>query len=123
MTPVLLHAAAFDPGLTRLALLEPLSSYQSMVTNRFYNTAFVYSIVPGALGAYDLPDLAASLAPRKLTIAGMTDAAGNSADGRINDEIAIVRAAYRSQRAEGQLKIEALAPNEKPHGILTEWLK
>ncbi len=76
MTPVLIHAAAFDPTIERVALVEPLSSYRSMVMNRFYNSGFIYGTVPGSLRAYDLPDLLASLAPRKLLLAGITDSLG-----------------------------------------------
>ena len=57
LTPVLLYAAAFEPAITRIALIEPYSSYSSIVMNRFYNPKYVYSIVPGALTAYDLPIL------------------------------------------------------------------
>jgi hypothetical protein len=78
MAPVLLHAAAFDTAITRIALIEPFSSYQSIAMNRFYNPKFVHSVVPGALKAYDLPDLAASLAPRKLLMAGITDGSGRA---------------------------------------------
>ena len=60
MAPVLLHAAAFDPDITRIALIEPYSSYQSIVMNHFYDAGFIHNTVPGALRAYDLPDLAAS---------------------------------------------------------------
>ena len=46
MAPVLLHAAAFDQGITRIALIEPYSSYQSIVMNRFYDPSFIYGVVP-----------------------------------------------------------------------------
>ncbi len=80
MGPVLLHAAAFDPDITRVALIEPYSSYQSIVMNHFYDGSFIHNTVAGALRAYDLPDLAASLAPRKLLIAGTTDGNGKKTD-------------------------------------------
>src|SRR5690606_21286432 len=69
MTPVLLHAAAFAPRIERVALIDPLSSYRAIVMNRFYDSRFIPAAVAGALTAYDLPDLATSLAPRKLLIA------------------------------------------------------
>lgn len=37
MVPVLLHAAAFEPAISRIALIKPYSSYRSIVMNRFYN--------------------------------------------------------------------------------------
>ena len=96
MAPVLLHAAAFDPVITRIALIEPYSSYTSIVMNRFYRPVFVHSLVPGALTAYDLPDLAASLAPRKLMMAGVTDGDGNASDNeKINKDLSIIKTAYQ----------------------------
>ena len=73
MTPVLLYAAAFDQRIAGIALIEPYSSYRSIVMNRFYHTGFVHNLVAGALTEYDLPDLAATLAPRKLMMIGTTD--------------------------------------------------
>jgi hypothetical protein len=75
MCPVLLHAAAFDSSLAKIPLIEPLVSYRSLVMNREYNPDFIHAAVAGALEAYDLPDLAASLAPRNRP-------AGKSSDAR-----------------------------------------
>lgn len=124
MAPVLLHAAAFDSAITRIALIEPYSSYQSIVMNRFYNPKFVQSIVPGALTAYDLPDLAASLAPRKLIMIGVTDGLGNTTDTEsINNDLAIIKIAYRNKKAVGQLNIVSLKPTEKPYDNFLEWIR
>ncbi|MEO5996377.1 MAG: alpha/beta hydrolase family protein [Chitinophagaceae bacterium] len=106
MVPVLLHAAAFDQAITRVAFIEPYSSYRSIVMNRLYNPAFIPGTVPAALGAYDLPDLAGSLAPRKLVIAGITDGAGTSVvpDGA-KEDLPVVRDAYHQKKADDQLQI------------------
>jgi hypothetical protein len=124
MSPVLLHAAAFDPAITRIALIEPYSSYQSIVMNRFYNPKFVHSIVPGALNAYDLPDLAASLAPRKLLMANVTDGNGKRTDVEsINKDLNIIKTAYRFKNADGQFNIVSLKSTEKPNDLYMEWMK
>jgi hypothetical protein len=124
MSPVLLHAAAFEPSITRVALIEPYSSYQSIVMNRFYNPKFVYSTVPGALKAYDLPDLAASLAPRKLLMTGVTDGDGKITDiENINKDLDIIKIAYHSMDADGQLNIISIKSNEKLDDYLIEWTK
>jgi hypothetical protein len=120
----LLYAAAFDPNITRIALIEPYSSYQSIVMNRFYNPKFVHSIVPGALKAYDLPDLAASLAPRKLMMVNVTDGLGNTADTEsINKDLDIIKTAYRLKNADGQFNIVSLKSTEKPYDLYMEWMK
>ncbi len=68
MGPVLLHAAAFEPGIARVALLDSLATYDSIVMNEYYKPELIHATVPGALTAYDLPDLAATLAPRPLLV-------------------------------------------------------
>jgi len=124
MAPVLLHAAAFVPTITRVALIEPYSSYRSLVKNRYYNSDFVYSTVPGALKAYDLPDLAASLAPRKLLMANITDELGKSADPKnMMDELSIIKAAYHDKRADEQLSIPYQVSSEKLYNFFSEWIK
>jgi len=124
MTPALLHAAAFDTAITRIALIEPYSSYRSIVVNRFYNSDFIYSTVPGALDAYDLPDLAASLSPRKLLMAGITDGSGNIIDPENdNIDLAIIKATYHFRKEDGQLKIISLKSFEKPYDLYREWIK
>ena len=124
LTPVLLHAAAFDPHISRIALIEPYSSYQSIVMSRFYDPKFVHSIVPGALTAYDLPDLAASLAPRKLLIANATDGNSKSTDvERISKDLDLIKIAYRFQTADGQLNIVSARSAEKITELYLEWIK
>lgn len=105
MTPVLLHSALIDKSITAMILAEPYSSFRSIVMNRFYNTKFILSAVPAGLTAYDLPDLVAAFAPRKLFIAGMTDANGTNTD--INDDIQIIRNEYSRKNAVDRLRIEA----------------
>ena len=124
MGPVLLHAAAFIPAIDRIAIIESYSSYRSIVMNRFYNSGFIHSTVPGSLKAYDLPDLAASLAPRKLMIAGITDCQGETTDPEnINEDLSIIKAAYRDKKADGQLNIISQESSEKLYNFFTEWIK
>ncbi len=80
MGPSLLHAAVLEPRFARVAIAGMYSSYQEIVETERYNPGFVYSMVPGALLAYDLPDLAASLAPRPLLMADLTDSMGKALD-------------------------------------------
>jgi hypothetical protein len=119
-----LHAAAFDQSITRIALIDPFSSYQSIAMNRFYDSKFVYSIVPGSLSAYDLPDLAATLAPRKFLMAGVTDGNGKCLDSEaVSKELDIIQTTYRNKNADTQLNIVSLKPNEKLYDYLIDWIK
>ena len=69
---ILLHAAAFSKSLDRVVLTGNFCSYYSMASQRTYDTHAAMNIVPGALTAYDLPDLAASLAPRPLSAVALS---------------------------------------------------
>ena len=124
MSPVLLHAAAFDTAITGIALLQPYSSYRSIVMNRYYNPEFVYGLVPGALTAYDLPDLAATLAPRKLFIAGLTDGEGNNSDDKsIVEDMAVIKAGYNFKKANEQLNIISVKTVENLDDLFAQWIK
>jgi dienelactone hydrolase len=124
IAPVLLHAAAFCPAISRVALIEPYSSYMSIVTSRFYNYGFIYGAVPAALEEYDLPDLAASLAPRKLLMAGVTDGNGKFENTEIiNKDMEIIKNAYQLKRSAGQLKIITGSISEKTFNLFQEWIK
>lgn len=120
MAPVLLHAAAFIPAIKRVALINPLSSYRSVVMNRFYYSPFITGAVPGMLQAYDLPDLAAALAPKKLLMAGVIDGKGETKD--ISEDLAFVEKAYHDRHAEDQLII-APASDENMEALLSKWVQ
>ncbi len=124
MAPVLLHAAAFDPIIDRVALIESYSSYRSVVMSRFYTPAFIPGTVPAALEAYDLPDLAASLAPRKLVMAGVTDGAANhSGPDNIKEDLQVISDAYRIRKADDQLNIIAGRYTGTLDELYKAWIK
>jgi dienelactone hydrolase len=76
--PIVLHAALLDDrGLIKSVTLErSLVSWASILQTKI-SRGQLGNVVPGALESYDLPDLAARLAPRRLTIHGAVDALGN----------------------------------------------
>lgn len=71
--PIALHVAALDPRVKAVTLEKSLASWESVVRTPI-STAQLANVIPGVLTAYDLPDLAESLAPRSLTIRGAVDA-------------------------------------------------
>ena len=124
MAPVLLHAAAFDTAISRVLLLAPCASYRSIVMDRFYRPACIEGAVPGALMAYDLPDLAAALAPRKLLMVNRMDASGRFIDPETDSiDLRIVQKAYHDKNADGQLTVGHSDPEEKPYAVFEEWIK
>jgi dienelactone hydrolase len=124
LAPVLLHAAAFEKIFKNIALIEPYSSYSSIVLNHNYNQSFIHSTVPGALKAYDLPDLAASLAPVRLLITGITDGDGKSdKTAEIYGEYDFVKKAYSLKNADKQLDIVISSKTEKPYDLYESWIR
>jgi cephalosporin-C deacetylase-like acetyl esterase len=63
----LLHAAALDSRIRKVTLDGMLISYRAVVDANIHQDVFE-NVVQGALPAYDLPDLAASLKPREVSI-------------------------------------------------------
>ncbi|MCK0146701.1 acetylxylan esterase [Arenibacter sp. F26102] len=64
----LLHAAAFNKNIKKVALIYPFLSYIDIATTKLYNSSYIPHTVSGAIEKYDLPDLMASLYPRKVLI-------------------------------------------------------
>lgn len=93
--PVLLHAAAFEDSFRSVNLVGSVMSWQSFLENKFYEKKYVPSVVPGALLYYDLPDLAAALAPTQLSILRPKDATGRAlSQSEIKDILSPVFRAY-----------------------------
>lgn len=105
--PAALHAAALDPRLRAVTLEGGLVSWSSVVRTPLSKDQ-LGNVVPGALKVYDLPDLAASLAPRPLTIRAAVDPQGKPlTQAQMEEAYAAVREAYRKAGAEGNLVLEA----------------
>lgn len=113
--PEALHAALFNTRIDRLALIHPFSSFRAVVMEEYYRSDYVHSLVPAALTAYDLPDLAAAFAPRELFIYGPVDAGGNlSSDTLIEEDMDIVRSGYSSEGVPDKLCILKGGDEDEP---------
>jgi len=124
MAPVLLHAAAFDKDISKVALVEPYSSFRSIVMNRLYNPHFIQSTVPASIGVYDLPDLAGSLAPNKLLMVDVTDGTGNDKNTNdVNQDLSVIKGAYHFKNADSKLQITSALSSENLDSILKTWLE
>ncbi|MBL7696821.1 MAG: acetylxylan esterase [Chitinophagaceae bacterium] len=86
----LIHAASFDSSIKKVVLIRSLVSYSSVALNRFYKIGMTetgygvghpYEVnfswgIAGVLKGYDLPDLIAGIAPRKVVMAETKNQAG-----------------------------------------------
>jgi hypothetical protein len=98
LTVPALFAAALDPKIESIYLAGGLVSFQDVVNTEFYSHPFA-NFVPGLLNHTDLPDIAASIAPRRITLAGFVDAKGFAMPGDA------VRAQYQSANEKGNLLV------------------
>lgn len=120
----LLHAAAFESEFSKIALIDPLISYRSVVMNRFYKSTILLPFVPGALTAYDLPDLAAVLAPNRLMIVNVRDQMGNIASEKlVKTDFKVVKSAFLASNSKENLEIKRWDDQQSVEEIFSAWLK
>jgi cephalosporin-C deacetylase-like acetyl esterase len=104
--PIGLHAAALDDRIKQLTIEQSVVSWSSVVRTPISRNQLT-NVVPGVLAFYDLPDLAASLAPRPLTIASTRDPAGKPiAREEVEKAWRPCRKAYKAHGAERAFVVE-----------------
>ena len=75
MTVPALCAAAMEPRIAKVYLARHLVSWRSLTATEEYNCPFA-NFLPNVLSATDLPEIAHSIAPRPVIVAGAVDASG-----------------------------------------------
>lgn len=98
LTVPALFAAALEPQIQKLYLAGGLVSFRNVVETEIYNYPFA-NFVPDLLNHTDLPEIAAALAPRHVTLAGSVDATGAQMSA------ASVRTIYAAAHGAGNLSI------------------
>jgi dienelactone hydrolase len=79
LTVPALFAAALDKRIDGLYLSGGLTSFRDVVDTELYNQPFA-NFVPGFLNHTDLPEVAASITPRRIVLAGAVNARDETAD-------------------------------------------
>ena len=106
LTVPALFAAALDTRISELYLAGGLVSFRNVVDTEAYDCSFS-NFVPSLLRHTDLPDVAAMLGPRRVTLAGTLDATNHTMDS------AAVRALYTGShitiRDKGDWDVDALS--------------
>jgi hypothetical protein len=117
-----LYAAALEPRIARTAVEEAPMSYLDLARARFYQDALDI-VVPGLLKDFDLPDIAASLAPRTLWLVNPVTASGVSAPvPTAAVQYAAVAGAYASLNAGARFRIVEQVGQWNATKLLGEWL-
>ncbi|MFG0260855.1 MAG: alpha/beta hydrolase family protein, partial [Novipirellula sp. JB048] len=96
-----LHAAAFEDQIRWLVLAESLLDYQSVVMHPLYDVN-ANALVAGALSAYDLPDLLASIAPRRVALLQPT----NQLRAAASEDQITASLSFVEQHARDRLRVE-----------------
>ncbi|MFC2076309.1 acetylxylan esterase [candidate division KSB1 bacterium] len=106
-----LQAAVIDPNIKAVCVWRSLTSYMDLIRTPLYHVRF-YDMVPNVMDAYDLPDLAAALAPKPLALVSPIDPKLELA-GKSDVESAYKSAAatYKNLKAAKSFAIET-ADNE-----------
>jgi dienelactone hydrolase len=104
--PAVLHAAALRGAPGDWVIEDALISWASVLSMPVTEDQYANAL-PGALRAYDLPDLAAALAPAKLTIRRPVDAAGRPVpSAELEAAYAGAREAYAAAGASERLILD-----------------
>jgi len=122
--PALIHAAAFENSFSKIVLIEPLVSFRSLVMNEFYIADYMLPIIPGALTAYDLPDLAATFVPNKLLMINVKNQLGNLASSKVLDkDISTIQLSYSRAGVEKNFSVRRIQPQENVDEVIINWLE
>ncbi|NIA31559.1 MAG: prolyl oligopeptidase family serine peptidase, partial [Actinobacteria bacterium] len=124
LCPALAHTAAFDKRISRVALFAPLLSYRSLVVNEYYQPHYILISVAGAPTAYDLPDLYALIAPRKLLLVNPADQDGKDVSReQLHRDMKIVKTAFEKQGQADKLDFRFLKAGAQRDSVLSQWIK
>ncbi len=119
----LLYAAALDGRLQSVAFERMLISYRDAVERRIHRQV-LENIIPGVLKQFDLPDLVASLAPRKVLLVDPVDALGRRLwPGAAEKAYARSAAVYMAAGAPEAMRVDRRRMGEGPGQVYSEWLQ
>jgi dienelactone hydrolase len=108
--PIVLHAAALDARIKQVTVEQSVLSW-SAVARTPISLNQLTNVIPGALKVYDLPDLAALIAPRPLTIHAAIDPLQNGvAQAVLEEAYKTARAAYEQRGAAKNLLLQQALP-------------
>jgi hypothetical protein len=122
--PVLTHAAAFDQSISKIALFNPLVSFNALVLNKYYLPKFMIAAVPGMLPAYDITDLYAALAPRKILLVNVVNQINKFiSESDLQKIYKPVYDVYQSKNAGDHFIHRDMEFYHTLDDIMTDWLK
>ena len=119
----LLHNAAFEGDFSKIALIDPLVSYRSLVMNKYYYSNGLSCIVPGALTAYDIPDLEAAVAPNNLMLVNVRNHVKDIVSERtLSTDLKVVKSSFSVFNSEKKLQVNNIVKGQNMEGVFLNWL-
>lgn len=120
----LLHAAVFERELDKICLIHAPAVFEDIVNTRIYKSEFILAAVSGAMNDYDLPDLGAVLAPRKLLLIDPLSAEGKAIEaGRDKNYWAFLKSVYTEKSVPDHFEMISGKDSRQTEKFLMEWLK
>jgi len=115
----LLHAAVFEEGIDRIALISPFLSYGDIALTSLYQPSFIPSVVAGAIKDYDLVDLMAACNPRDILVVNPLKASGEPYhSGEAGEVLQYPMTVYQS----GSFEVAYELVSDQISTSLLEWL-
>ena len=111
-----LHAAVLDDRIRKVALERTLAAYGCVVRHRIHRGVFE-NVIFGVLKAYDLPDLAATLAPRTLWLIDPANPLGEPAS------MTEVRTLYAASLKTGNVHLVRRRPEQTSVVVYREFIQ
>lgn len=118
---VALHAAVIEPRIERLVTVGGLLSYGSLVADPLSKES-LGSYLPGVIGAYDVRELYAALAPRRVLAVNPMSSQRKPVDTvEAWEQLDWARQVYEHNAAADSFRMETKISSEKMREILEEW--
>ncbi len=117
------YAAVLEPRIRRVAAIGAMVSYRSLIEDTRCRQPFS-TFLPGVIGAYEIRDLLAAIAPRDCLMVNPEDAQRRPAsEADAEREFDWSRSVYRVHNAEERFALRCGVPGAETGSTLAEWLR
>lgn len=114
---LLLHAAVLDDRISSLALNRTLISFQALATEKLWSHS-PFLFIHNVLAHYDVPELIAAMAGRRLLLAGTVDALRGPVEPEVvHREYAYAKEAFRLAGLQDSFRVAGALADEQFAGM------
>ncbi len=116
------HAAVLDPRIAGVMSIQAPLSYRSILDDP-QSTHPVSCLLPGVLGAYEIKDVYAAVAPRPLLVVNPVDSRGTAIEPEAaRAEIAWAFDTYDTLEAGNSIRVASRLGRSEIRSLIEEWL-